>query len=121
MKNLIFILISVFICTVACKQKTTSEENPIQNNIEYADMIICQSCAMPLTDDIYGTNADGTTNTEYCKYCYERGQFVAPDLTVDCMIEICVSYMVEQGMPESNARILLQTYLPKLKRWQAQK
>ena len=36
----------------------------------------CQSCGMPLADvnDI-GTNADGSRNEDYCKYCYENGQF----------------------------------------------
>ena len=33
----------------------------------------CQSCAMPLADDILGTNADGSTNPDYCKYCYKDG------------------------------------------------
>lgn len=34
----------------------------------------CQSCAMPLnsTGDC-GTNADGSTNFDYCKYCYSGG------------------------------------------------
>ena len=31
---------------------------------------ICQSCAMPLTaDDMLGTNADGSVNEDYCKWC----------------------------------------------------
>ncbi|MCL1850483.1 MAG: zinc ribbon domain-containing protein [Bacteroidetes bacterium] len=120
MKKLVFILICISICAMACKPKTTSQENQTQNSTEFADMAICQSCAMPLTEDLYGTNADGTLNPEYCKYCYTDGKFVAPDLTKKEMIEICVPYMVEQGMPEGNARILLQEYLPKLKRWQTQ-
>ena len=41
------------------------------------DMNICQSCAMPLySDDVYGTNADGSKNEDYCKYCYVDGKFV---------------------------------------------
>ena len=40
----------------------------------------CQSCGMPLADvnDI-GTNADGSRNEDYCKYCYENGQFTATE------------------------------------------
>ena len=36
----------------------------------------CQSYGMPLADvnDI-GTNADGSRNEDYCKYCYKNGQF----------------------------------------------
>lgn len=33
---------------------------------------ICQSCGMPITsDELLGTNEDGSINTDYCKYCYE--------------------------------------------------
>lgn len=39
----------------------------------------CQSCAMPMgeTDEMYGTNSDGTKNLDYCKYCYQNGKFTA--------------------------------------------
>ena len=33
----------------------------------------CQSCGMPLTNEILGSNADGTKNEEYCIYCYKDG------------------------------------------------
>ena len=29
-------------------------------------MRFCQSCGMPLTDDVLGTNADGSKNEDYC-------------------------------------------------------
>ena len=49
-------------------------------------MTFCQSCGMPLADPgLFGTNADGTPNTEYCLYCYKDGDFTA-DLTMDEMI-----------------------------------
>ena len=37
----------------------------------------CQSCGMPLmrTEDC-GTNADGSTNFDYCQFCYKDGQFL---------------------------------------------
>jgi hypothetical protein len=124
MKKVVFILVCAAICAMGCKQKTTSQETQMQNSAEadaeFTDMEFCQSCAMPMTEDLYGTNADGTISTDYCKYCYARGNFIAPDLTKEDMIEICIPFMVEQGMPEENARILLETYLPKLKRWQSQ-
>jgi len=34
----------------------------------------CKSCGTPLTDEMYGTEADGSKNTDYCKYCYENGE-----------------------------------------------
>ena len=28
----------------------------------------CQSCGMPLTEEVLGTNADGSKNEDYCMY-----------------------------------------------------
>ena len=36
----------------------------------------CQSCGMPLTQEILGTNADGSKNKDYCIYCYKNGKFL---------------------------------------------
>ena len=36
----------------------------------------CQSCGMPLTNEILGTNADGSKNEDYCIYCYKDGKFI---------------------------------------------
>ena len=38
-------------------------------------MKFCQSCGMPLTDEVLGTNADGSKNEDYCMYCYRDGKF----------------------------------------------
>ena len=40
------------------------------------DQRFCQSCGMPLTKDVLGTNADGTKNEDYCMYCYKDGKFL---------------------------------------------
>ena len=38
---------------------------------------ICQSCGMPITsNEQLGKNKDGSINTDYCKYCYENGEFI---------------------------------------------
>ena len=38
---------------------------------------VCQSCGMPITsDELLGTNKDGSVNIDYCKYCYENGDFI---------------------------------------------
>ena len=34
------------------------------------EMKFCQSCGMPLNDQVLGTNDDGSKNEEYCMYCY---------------------------------------------------
>ena len=123
MKKLVFILACVSVCAMSCKPKTTEQDTQPQNGIESvaepADMKICQSCGMPMTDDLFGNNADGSVNDEYCKYCYTAGAFTAPDITMNDMIETCVPFMVEQGMPEEEARNLLGVTLPKLKRWKS--
>lgn len=125
MKKLVLILACVSICAMSCKQKTTQQDTQTQNTIEVEiespDMKICQSCGMPmLDDDMFGTNADGTFNDEYCKYCYTAGAFVMPDATLNDMIEECLPHMVEQGMEADDARKLLEEALPMLKRWQSQ-
>lgn len=78
----------------------------------------CQSCGMPLEDEkLFGTNADGSKNSEQCIYCFENGEYTDPNLTMEGMIEICIPHMVNDGMSESEARSMLNEYLPKLKRW----
>lgn len=78
----------------------------------------CQSCGMPLNDEaLYGTEANGSKTSEYCLYCYGKGVFKQPDLTIEQMIEICVPFMKESGMAEEESRSLLTKHLPMLKRW----
>ncbi len=79
----------------------------------------CQSCGMPMgqTDELYGTNADGSKNNEYCKYCFVDGNFLGDD-TIEDMIECCIPFMVkDDGMTAQQARAILEEQLPKLKRW----
>ncbi|WP_446898386.1 zinc ribbon domain-containing protein [Clostridium sp. LBM24168] len=77
----------------------------------------CQSCGMPLSEEFYGTNSNDSKNHEYCIYCYEKGAFKQPDLTMEEMIETCVPFMKEKGMHENEARALMKNCLPNLKRW----
>ena len=81
----------------------------------------CQSCAMPLgeTDELLGTEKDGTKNPEYCMYCYANGAFTS-DCTMDEMISFCVKPMVDNcpGMTEAQAEETLKEVIPKLNRWQ---
>lgn len=78
----------------------------------------CQSCGMPLVDEaLLGSEKEGHKSQEYCTYCYEGGEFKQPQLTVKEMIEICVPHLKEDGMPENEARHMLTSFLPSLKRW----
>ena len=55
----------------------------------------CQSCGMPMgnTGEFYGTNADGSKNTEYCSYCFDSGKFTG-EMTMDEMIEFFFFFCV---------------------------
>lgn len=80
-------------------------------------MEFCQSCGMPMEDKtLYGHDSNGDLNKDYCKYCYENGEF-AQNCTMEEMIETCIPFMAENGMPPDEARKILTESLPKLKRW----
>ena len=83
----------------------------------------CQSCGMPLTkNEDCGTNADGSTNFDYCQYCYKDGKFLQ-DCTMDEMIEHCAQFVdeVNKQMPKPMTRDeyvqMMQGFFPMLKRW----
>lgn len=81
----------------------------------------CQSCGMPMgADDLYGNEADGRKNADYCKYCYENGAFTFAGSMAE-MIEICIPPMVESNpdMTAEQARQMMVQFLPTLKRWKA--
>lgn len=84
------------------------------------DVKYCQSCGMPLgaTEELYGTNADGSKNDEYCCYCYKEGKFTA-DCSMEEMIEFCIQPMMAsvEGLTEAGAREMMQGIFPQLKRW----
>ena len=86
------------------------------------EMKFCQSCGMPLTDDILGSNADGSKNDEYCIYCYKDGAFTG-NFTMEEMVEYC-SMFVEQYNKNTGKHLtcceykeVLRQFYPTLKRW----
>lgn len=82
------------------------------------ERLTCQSCGMPMEkEELLGTEADGVKSTDYCVYCYTGGAFKKPDETMEEMIETCIPFMKEAGMPEEEARRILNEQLPGLKRW----
>ena len=82
----------------------------------------CQSCGMPLTDEVLGTNADGSKNEEYCMYCYKDGAFTN-DYTMEEMIEFCSQFVdeVNKNMPKPMTKEeykgMMRQFFPTLKRW----
>lgn len=82
----------------------------------------CQSCGMPLTEEILGTNADGSKNEDYCIYCYKDGAFTG-NFTMEEMAEYC-SMFVEEYNKNTGKHLTaceykeeLLRYYPALKRW----
>ena len=68
--------------------------------------------------EMFGTNSDGSKTEEFCTYCFQNGKFTAPDITVQEMIDKCVSIMNQQKiMPEEQARDLMTKTIPYLNRW----
>jgi hypothetical protein len=77
----------------------------------------CQSCSMPLTDpELLGTESDGSSATEYCKYCYNQGRLINPGMTMEEMKSLIIEKMENQHIPEDiiEAAVLR---IPQLKRW----
>ncbi|MBR5388470.1 MAG: zinc ribbon domain-containing protein [Clostridia bacterium] len=78
---------------------------------------ICQSCAMPLdSDDLLGTNKDGSVNHDYCKYCYKDGEFT-DDVSMEEYIEMCSQFGEQAGMTNEQMREYCAAVFPTLKRW----
>lgn len=80
----------------------------------------CQCCGMPMgnTDEVYGTNLDGSKSNDYCKYCFENGEFSFKG-TMEEMVEICIPYVLEnnEDMNEATARKMMLEWFPTLKYW----
>lgn len=78
---------------------------------------ICQSCAMPIeNDDQFATNADGSINKDYCKYCMKNGKFI-DDVTMEEYIDMCSKYGSQAGMTNEQMKAHCQKVFPTLKRW----
>lgn len=90
------------------------------------EMKFCQSCGMPLSEDILGTNADGSKNEDYCIYCYKDGAF-AGDFTMEEMAEHCSQFVEEfnkntgKNLTASEYKQELLEFFPTLKRWKQHK
>ena len=80
----------------------------------------CQSCGFPMNKDKKGggSNADGSTNTQYCSMCYENGKFLSPPEvdTAQKFQSFCIQEMKKDGMNGFLAWILTRG-IPKLERW----
>lgn len=84
-------------------------------------MEFCQSCTMPLSPEVLGTEKDGTPSADYCTYCYQQGEFVG-DMTMKEMMEFTIEKMVEMNpdLPKEEVTEYMSKTFPTLKRWKEQ-
>jgi len=83
----------------------------------------CQSCGMPLgSKEDCGTNADGSTSFDYCKYCCKDGKFLQ-ECTMEEMIEHCAQFVgmynqnTGRDLGQEEYKEVLRGFFPMLKRW----
>lgn len=79
---------------------------------------VCQSCAMPLSQDPKGggTEADGSVSADYCSYCYQAGKFHDEGITLPAYVEKLKGIMGTMNMPPQVVEMTVAS-LPLLKRW----
>ena len=79
------------------------------------EKLICQCCGMPLDDDTTSRNPDGSFNEEYCKWCYDGGEFKYS--SKEELIEFCVNHMATPEWPKEEVRKHMEMVVPELKHW----
>jgi len=82
------------------------------------DMTYCQSCGMPFDEAhrVFVAKEEDGGDSIYCTYCYEDGEFLNPDATVDDMIEMAAPHLARK-IGEQAARKQLSEFIPTLARW----
>ena len=65
----------------------------------------------------YGTNRDGSSNKEYCSFCFIEGQFTDEGITMEQKIEKNIMIAKGMGIPEDQAKQMAENIIPNLKRW----
>ena len=77
--------------------------------------LVCQCCGMPLEDATTSKEPDGTFNGDYCKWCYDGGEFryTSPAQLID----FCVAHMANEQWPPEQVRAHMEAVVPNLKHW----
>ena len=79
---------------------------------------ICQSCGIPirrLAD--FGRRLDGSIHTDYCHYCYKRGSFTDPGISMHEKIKRNIAKARKMGINPEEAEMLAFSTIPHLGRW----
>ncbi|MCI8631635.1 MAG: helix-turn-helix domain-containing protein [Firmicutes bacterium] len=81
--------------------------------------LICQCCGMPLDDSSISREKDGSFNEEYCKWCYDGGEFAYKSL--EQLTDFLVEHMPSSEWSPEQTRTYFETQLPKLNHWKQSK
>jgi hypothetical protein len=75
---------------------------------------------MPMgAPDDMGTNADTSSNKDYCHYCFQNGNFTDPELTLgEEIAKVAKLAVTQMGIDEIEAKQMAEKIIPTLKRWQ---
>ena len=93
---------------------------PVMRLLDLPQEPACQCCGTPFSIPHMdkGTDADGTENPNYCKWCYDAGKFESA--TMDDVIEKSAPYLVEAtGVSLDEAVSFMGALLPTLGRWKS--
>lgn len=77
--------------------------------------LICQCCGMPLEDSTTSKEPDGEFNEDYCKWCYNGGEFKYT--SKEQLIDFCVTHMASESWPAEQVRAHMEAVVPELKHW----
>ena len=66
--------------------------------------LICQCCGMPLSEDgLISRETDGSFNEDYCKWCYDGGEFAYK--SKDALVDFLMSHMPNpDNVPDETRR-----------------
>ena len=101
-----------------CKLIAVALDVPVMRLLDLPQEPSCQCCGTPFSvpNMPCGTDADGSENPDYCKWCYDEGQFA--DATMDDVIEKSAPYLVQAtGVSLDEAVSFMGALLPTLGRW----
>ena len=79
--------------------------------------LFCQCCGMPLYEDaVISREMDGSFNEEYCKWCYDKGDFAYK--TKEALIDFLVDHMPNpEGLNNEARRRQYDQQLSTLNHW----
>ena len=79
--------------------------------------LICQCCGMPLSEDgLISHETDGAFNEDYCKWCYDGGEFAYK--SKDALVDFLMSHMPNpDNVPDETRRAQYDAWLSQLSHW----